>query len=242
VTHKRLVLRAGDRGWLVRDRVSGSAVGPIVEARWQLAPGLRADATDAAEADGGAALDVCDAAGAPVARLVAVGNGSWRHEAGWVSPQYGARESAERLVWTLAAGAEDREVVLLVLPPDAGGRLPSVRGLAAEGDGRALLISAPGGADTADGDVVLLGRGAAQVGAGAVAADAECAWSAAAAGVAVAVGGGFLALPGAAILPVSAPQASTSDAARYWQVAERAHDAWHLRGGSADRPPDSNDR
>lgn len=141
VTHRRAVLFLPGLGWVVRDRVDAlgehTAGAHDLRVHWHLAPGLapvpeaHGGATRVVDADGRAALLMAafDAAGP-----VALGT-----EPAWVSPRYGARVPAMRLVFAQrAVGAQ--EIVTFVLPVGAAPDFPTVTEVAARDGARAFAV------------------------------------------------------------------------------------------------------
>ena len=145
-THRRAVLFLPGIGWVVRDQIISTGTHSI-RTPWHLAPGLVAHvaAPNAAEPALSAAV-VADAAGADaaIALYVAVfgtrgATGALVTEPTWVSPRYGAREPATRLVFE-QRGTGAQEIVTFLLPSLGREHPCSVRELACEGDARAFMI------------------------------------------------------------------------------------------------------
>jgi hypothetical protein len=168
VAHRRAVLLLPGLGWVVRDRVDARGE-HTVRVHWHLAPGL------AAAADGpGIATRVVDAEGRPALTLAAYtadGPARLRTEPAWVSPRYGARHAAIRVVHERRlAGAQ--EIVTLVLPAAAGAAPAAADVVAALADLLASGAATPPGTRQAAQEILAFVRAAAgRTGRGAATAD-----------------------------------------------------------------------
>lgn len=136
VTHRRGLLFVPRLGWIVRDRIDATEE-HAVDVHWHLAPGLTLGASNTNQ------TRVLDEAGRTVA-LVATfptdGAPALRAEAAWISPRYGARLEARRLVVEQrAAGGQD--IVTIVLPVRDGDPLPAVVTSEAAAGARGFVIS-----------------------------------------------------------------------------------------------------
>jgi hypothetical protein len=130
VSHRRAVLFLPGVGWVVRDYIEARGE-HTVRLHWHLAPGLapspaaEAPATLAVDAGGRPALAVAATRAGRGVALVA--------EPSWVSPRYGARVPATRLV-AEARAAGPQELVTYLLVPTAPGSVPAMP------DGRARAL------------------------------------------------------------------------------------------------------
>lgn len=165
--HRRAILHLAGDYWVVRDRIDSEGAHEVA-VRFHCAPGLdtciRSGAAPDTAAAGMTAID-----GDPVLQLAVFGRqGRLVVEDGWVSRQYGLRESSRIIIWR-QSGTGPQEIVTFLLPTDHAAD-PDVRELADVQGGRGFLIRARG----AD-DLLLVGDGG-PLSATGVQTDAEWLW------------------------------------------------------------------
>ena len=151
--HRRAVLFLPGLGWVVRDRVEAAGE-HAVRVHWHLAPGLAPALAPGPSAGGTLVVDGEGRPALVAAAFGAAGALPLGAEPAWVSPRYGARVAAARLVAEQrAAGVQ--EIVTFLLPVAAGREGPVVAEVAPGGGGRAFVVRADAGRD---GVRVVVGR------------------------------------------------------------------------------------
>ncbi len=132
--HRRSVLFLPGVGWFVRDRLEASGAHDV-RLHWHAGPRLQVRV----EADDRGA-ELLDEESRPLLRVAAFGAGCLTSEAAWISPRYGARFPATRVVYAQRQVGAHEVVTALLLGAHAASRFPELEECAIPGVARAFIV------------------------------------------------------------------------------------------------------